>query len=561
MVDDLARDVLRRWERLKGDRGTTEQHWQDITNHMLPDRADYTLERTAGTKRMQFIYDSTPLWAVQQAAAGLHGYMVSPTERWFTLRADDDRMSGSHAVAAWFEAASNWMYGQFSSPRLNFATQAHEFLTDQFTIGTSVMAVLERPTEGTLFSAKHMRECVLEENEEDRVDGVVRRWHWTARQAYAQWGEAAGEKVLKALADGKDSERFAFLHQSRPRAAGKRDPQRRDAKHKPFESVYVSEADKAVIAEGGFDEFPYMAARFSKATGEVNGRGPGSWMLPDCKMAQQMMRSIIEAAQIQNDPPLAIPEDTFILPVRSTPGARNLYRAGARDQVRRLYEGGEPRIGIELLRSTRESILRGFFVDWMVMPSDLADPASSGKGVTATYTLTQRDQKMKLLSPLLARQRAEFLGPLISRLFAIGWRQSVALKFGPGSPFPPPPPELSGMPWKVEYISPAELAQRFTSLDTIGRLVQQALLLGQIDPSVPHILNAEEILRDAARALNASATSLRSPEEVAARNAAMQQQQQLAAATEAAAGLAGAAKDGTAAMKNAADARQMQVAA
>src|SRR6185369_10555928 len=127
------------------------------------------------------------------------------------------------------------------------------------------------------------------------------------------------------------------------------------------------------------------------------------------------------------------------------------------------------------------AIMRGFYVEWMMMPSDPTDPAAAGKGITATYVLQQRDEKMRLLSPMLARLQSEFLGPLIERTFNILWKRSLRMKFGPGSPFPPPPEVLSGQKWHVEYLSPIAVAQRSSQLDSVGRLMMTQAQLKQMD--------------------------------------------------------------------------------
>ncbi len=49
-------------------------------------------------------------------------------------------------------------------------------------------------------------------------------------------------------------------------------------------------------------------------------------------MLNEMSKTTIKAAQKQVDPPLLVPDDGFILPVRTVPGGLNFYRAGTRDR-------------------------------------------------------------------------------------------------------------------------------------------------------------------------------------------------------------------------------------
>lgn len=544
---DLAGEVCRLWDHLNGERGTWLAHWQECADFITPDRADYVTRRSPGMKRMSRVYDSTAIMANEQLASGLHGLLTSPTLQWFHLAAEDDRLNQDDASARWLDIASNALYTLFNGPKHNFASQSNELYLDLGCIGTGVMAVLESSKSGVLFSTKGMRECVIAENEEDRVDVLVRKWHWTARQAVGRWGDKAGEKVLKAYEERPDT-RFEFLHSVRPREL--RDETRSDALHKAFESVYVSMSDKSLISVGGFDEFPYLVPRFSKSTGETYGRSPGMRALPDVKMLNEMVKTVLMAAQKAVDPPINVPDDGYLMPINTTPGGRNFFRAGSRDKVEAIAQGGNISIGIEMLTRMETKVDRGFYTDWLTMPSDPSDPSAAGKGVTATYTLQQRDEKMRLLSPLLARMTSEFLGPLIDRTFAIMLRQSVKRRFGPGAMLPPPPAALSGSSLRVDYVSPIAVAQKSSQLDSVSRLVQTALLLAQVDPETPKILDAEAILRLTGRDLATPAAALKSPAQVEAEQQANAQAQAAAQNAGALQAVGGAAKDITQSVGN-----------
>ena len=552
---DLAADVIGEWGQLQGDRTIWLSRWQDNANYIHPNRSDYLSPKTPGQSRMQYAYDGTAIWANVQLAAGLHGMLTSPTLRWFGLRCEDDRLNQDPDTLAWLDDASDRMYAIFNGSKHNFASQTDELYLDLGSIGTAVMGTLESASSGILFSTHHLRDCCLAENEEDRVDTLYRQFEWTAKKAWQRWGKDAGPTVEKLMADGKPFERLRFLHATRPRAM--RDPQRADAKNMPFQSVYVCvDSQTQIQDEGGFREFPYHCPRFSKVTGEIYGRGPGWTNLPDIKMLNEMLRTVLKSAQKIVDPPLMLPDDGFMVPIKTSPGALNFYRAGMRDKLEPLRTGGDIQIGNEMLGELRQRILRGFYVDWLIMPSDPQDPASAGKGVTATYVLQNRDEKMRLLSPMLARMQSEFLGPLIDRTFAIMWRQSFARRFGEGAMFAPPPPSLSGAKLRVEYVSPIALAQAGSELDSMTRLIQAAGMLGQIDPTVPQSIDGDTTLRLIARRLNTPARMLRSPAEVAQRIADQQKQAQDAQDAQQGMAQAKSMRDGAAAVRHLAVANQ-----
>jgi hypothetical protein len=178
-----ASEVINAWNRADSDRGTWKTHWQQIAELCLPERRDYFITLTPGMKRNQQVYDATPIFALIQFANGLHSLLTSQTLRWFASRCDDDRIDKMQSVRAWWDAVDNEMYSYFNGPRHNFASQSHELYLDLGSIGTAVMAELESERSGILFSTRGLKECVLFENEEDRVDSLIRKWKWTAKQA------------------------------------------------------------------------------------------------------------------------------------------------------------------------------------------------------------------------------------------------------------------------------------------------------------------------------------------------------------------------------------------
>ena len=59
---------------------------------MQPRKADVTKTRSKGDKRMEMIFDSSPIQAVELLAASLHGMMTNPSTPWFTLKFKDAQM-------------------------------------------------------------------------------------------------------------------------------------------------------------------------------------------------------------------------------------------------------------------------------------------------------------------------------------------------------------------------------------------------------------------------------------------------------------------------------------
>ena len=101
----------------------------------------------------------------------------------------------------------------------------------------------------------------------------------------------------------------------------------------PFESVYLEYKNGNELSISGFKEFPFVVPRYLKASNEIYGRSPAMTALPDVKMLNEMSKTTIKAAQKQVDPPLLVPDDGFLLPVRTVPGGLNFYRRDRKSVV------------------------------------------------------------------------------------------------------------------------------------------------------------------------------------------------------------------------------------
>ncbi len=513
-----AQEIIRRFEQVKGERGVWEQHWQEISDYVLPRRGDFvghpaglSSGQAGGAKRTDRIFDGTAPWALEQLASGLHGMLTGPAVRWFMLKAEDEALNERDDVKRWLEAASDRLYALFNSPRANFSAQAHELYLDLAAFGTAVMLVDDQGPEGLRFQTRHLGECHLAESATGRVDTLFRAFQFTARQAVQFFGARTPAAIAGAV-EGQPERRFTFLHAVFPRAEAEPGrPGTALARNKPWASLYLSLEPRELISEGGFDEFPYLVPRWSKLTGERYGRSPAMTVLPDIKMANAMTRTVIVGAQKMVDPPLLAPSDGFLNPIRTTPGGINYYDALAQrgpDAIKPLLTGGQPGLGLDLIQSVQQAIVRGFHVDWLTL--------RDGPQMTATEVLQRRDERLRLLGPVVSRMQAEFQGPLIERSLRILERRSQPFwREGLDGPLPLPPPALGESELKVDYVTPIGQAQKAVQVESMARVIEGVERLSAFDRALPGLVDAEATVREIADIYNAPMDMLRAPEAVA----------------------------------------------
>jgi hypothetical protein len=500
---DLTKSLKRRFDKLKTNRQNWETHWQEVADYMLPRKADVTKTRSKGDKRTELIFDSSPLQSVDLLAASLHGMLTNPSTPWFTLRYKDPEIENDDEAKLWLESATDAMYVAFN--RSNFQQEIFELYHDLITFGTACMFVQDDDEDTLKFSTRHINEIYIAENEKGKVDTVYRLFKMSVRAAFQQFGEAISTST-KGLITKDPYEEISILHAVYPR--NDFDPKKQDRKNMPFESVYMEYKNLNELSVAGFKEFPFVVPRYLKASHEIYGRSPAMTALPDVKMLNEMSKTTIKAAQKQVDPPLLVPDDGFLLPVRTVPGGLNFYRSGTRDRIEPLNIGANNPLGLNMEEQRRNSIRNVFYVNQLMM--------QQGPQMTATEVIQRNEEKMRLLGPVLGRLQSELLKPLIDRCFAIMVRRNI---------FPPAPEIISGRDVEIEYVSPLAKAQKSTELQSIIRGIEIMGQLANVAPVFDYI-NFDNLVKHLTNIIGIPQKVLKTNSEVLAEREAKQAQAQ-----------------------------------
>jgi len=469
---DLTKSLLKRFDRLTSQRQNWETHWQEVADYMMPRKADVTKTRSRGDKRTELIFDSSPLQAVELLSASLHGMLTNPSTPWFSLRFKNSEMDNEDEAKEWLESATEVMYTAFN--RSNFQQEIFELYHDLITFGTAAMFIEEDDDDLLKFSTRHINEIYIAEDSKGRIDTVYRRFKISARAAIQRFGNKVSTKVT-TVANKDPYEEIEIVHAVYPRADF--DITKQDSANMPFESVYMEYGSGDELSVSGFREFPFVVPRYLKASHEIYGRSPAMTALPDVKMLNEMSKTTIKAAQKQVDPPLLVPDDGFILPVRTVPGGLNFYRAGTRDRIEPLNIGANSPLGLNMEEQRRNAIRNAFYVNQLMM--------QQGPQMTATEVIQRNEEKMRLLGPVLGRLQSELLKPLIDRAFNILLRKNQ---------FRPAPDFLSGQDIEIEYVSPLAKAQKSTELQSIMRAIEIMGSLANVAPVFDHV-NMDNLVR------------------------------------------------------------------
>jgi hypothetical protein len=456
------------WKAMKAERATTESEWQRVADYSFPKR-DFTTTRTPGTNRMQRIFDSTGVSSVLLLASALHGNLTPVQTKWLFLKS-------SIETRPYFDMATEKMVALFASPSSMFAAQAHEFYMDIVAFGNAVMAIHNKNGRIT-FKTLNLADCWFKENIYGVVDTLVYCQKYTPQQMIERFGEESVHSAVKEeLEKDGEKKKFTVMNYVEPRAENR--GRGAEKKLKPFKSVYIDVDNSHELLEDGFDDFPYVVARFSKRSGETYGYGPGMSSFSEVRMLNEIVEVMLRAATKNADPPILSPIDGVILPMRLDPSGINYYDPDT-GPPEFWSNGFRPDYMDNLIERKRLDVQRMFFIDFLTLPDK--------SRMTATETMQHSQNNFRNMSAVNARLETEFLSKVVERVFNL---------MVDNGDLPVPPNEAQGQDIVIEYTSPMAMAQKSISANSVLQGLSVVSQVAQYDPAVAQILNAPVIARD-----------------------------------------------------------------
>jgi hypothetical protein len=508
------KQVKERFNYLKGERGTWENHWQELADYILPNRNDVTTTVWQGSKRNLQLLDNTAMQANELLAGAMHGLLTNPTSEFFELTTGELELDNRDDVRKWMQLTTRDMHNVINNS--NFQTEVHQYYLDLCCLGTAPMSIVEDDETIVRFQAHHIKEIFAGENNKGKIDEVYREFSWNVRQIVGEFGEDV-LKLSRELRDAWEKNadiKFTLINAVYPMDVANKNPN--DPRR--FMSQYILCAENEVeLKEAFFREFPFVVARWTKASGEIYGRSPGMNALPDAKTLNKMTETTIIGAQKTVDPPLQLPDDGFIMPIQTRPGGLNYYRAGSNDRIEPVFNDARIDFGFEAMRERRQRIRESFFVDQLQL--------NQGPQMTATEVLQRTEERMRLLGPMLGRQQSEFLRPMVDRVFEI-----MARRKGPynGRMIRPVPQVLldRGKNLDVTYKSMVAKSQMINEMQAITRTMQAIAPFASIDQSVFDNFDGDAATRIIARGYGLPQEIIRDTAEIEEIRESRQQAQQ-----------------------------------
>jgi len=444
-----ATEFLTRYEKAKGKREVWESNWQECYDYVLPSRASFTIENSAGEKKYEKIYDATAPDAVDNLGATLLSNLTPPWSPWFSLRAGPALSSKEkEAAGSLLERNANIVQSHFD--RSNFTVEIHQCYLDLIIGGTACLLFEEAPV-GELsafkFTAIPLNQVVLEEGADGKLNTTYREYTLTFAQIKKRFPKVEYPKDLLEEV-GKDS----------------------SLKIKCVEAVLPMEHGylyKAVLKDYELDlkevkmEYsPFINFRWVKSPGEIYGRSPVMKILPDIKTANKVVELILKNASIAATGVWQADDDGVLNPatVKLVPGAI-IPKAVGSAGLTPLSMPGKFDVSQIVLEDLRDRIKHGLWTDKL--------GAIGSRQMTATEVLERSSEMSQILGATFSRLQSELLSPLLLRAMSILKRRGEISDL-----------RVDGRFVYLEYSSP--LAQSQSQLDVKNVLywIQSASAIG-----------------------------------------------------------------------------------
>jgi hypothetical protein len=512
-------EFLARFNALKKERESSwDSHWKEVAQYLVPGRGRFVAsgdKPNRGEKRNDKIIDSQGTQSLRMIAAGMHGGLTPLSRRWFKLGTADPDLQNAPGVRDWLA----WWERRIlqAKARSNFYECAATFFLELAGFGTSLILALEDLPFGVRYHCATIGEYYLGTNYKGQVDTLYRYFWMTPRQMEQQFGKAKLSRKTQDLLEKSPFEPVKVIHGIEPNKG--RDPSKADGRNKPYASYYVEEGEEDFLSKSGFEEQPFMAARWDVVGSDAYGRGPGMDVLGDVKMLQSMSEAAIYGIQLQVKPPQLVPSAIRGV-LNDLPGGRTYYD-GNPENIRPLYQVNPDLNGVRqyLLEVVKPNIRAGFFNDLFLTVQNHPD-------MTATEVAERHAEKLLLLGPVIERTQSEVLDPDIQRTFAILFRQT------PPDQAPPVPKELVGQEIKIEYISLLAQAQKAVGTQGISQFMAFVTAAAQAKPEALDKINVDAAVDEYAEAIGVPPKLLVPDNEVAQMRQARAQAQAAAVQAE-----------------------------
>jgi len=442
-----------------------EHLWHDqlttVYEYFLPQRNLFDIE-DKGQKKMERIFDSTALTAIQQGASKLQENIAPIWSRWATFQPTEQIIA--LLETGQFEVTEEQIRTNLDKQcevifdyinRSNFHTQFYEAALDLL-VGTATMKIEETDDEDhpIAFHTIPQKGIAFEEGPYGTVETHWRRFQVKARLLERMWkGFEPSPKITSMIKNSPNTE-------VRVSEGVIYDPKTK----RYYGCLWVEGEDRFSWDEDFGETSPWVTGRYTKVAGEVRGRGPAMQALPDVRSLNKAKEFVLQKAAIDLAGMYTATDDGVTNPYTMTIAPGVVIPVGSNNtnnpSIQRLDTGTNLALAQFEINELQMAIKMALF-------SDLRDPV--GPVRSATEIAIETRELAKRIGSAFGRLQTEILIPILKRVVSILTRRGIIN-----------PISIDGRDVKVKFTSPLARAQDGEDLLAVQQAVQ--FVLGTAGP-------------------------------------------------------------------------------
>jgi hypothetical protein len=515
-----VQDLVRIGDSLFAKRAPIMSLWQTQAENFHVMRADFTRARYFSEEFGSYLMTGRPARCHRDLKNAFSAMLRPRGQQWFHAATDNELVNEDRDAKMWLDWASKVQRRAMYDARGGFVRATKEGDGDFAAFGNAVITRDVVDYEHLLYKCWHLRDVAWDEGYTGAVNNVHFNWKPQARQQVEKFGNGK-LGVSPKVAALTNEDRFKEIKCRRViLPANEYDLPAKQTHGKPWVSIYVDIDNEHVLEEVALRTFPVTIPRWEfggSMFGNQYGFSPAVvYGLPDARMLQQMMLSMLEASEKGTSPPM-------IAVGEAINGGVNLYAAGITqvdaDYDERLGEVMRPvqmqleglKYGAEQIQRLEQGLDDAFYLSKIRFPSIT-------KEMTAYEASKLWDDFIRESLPLFEPVEVDYNANLCESSF------EDLLGLGAFGSVDDMPQMLRGRDINFQFDTPITVAANKALSGAFTAMMQTLTQGAQVDPSVVHNVDLDVAVRDAIDGDGAPAKWMRSVDQVKKIKGQLQQQ-------------------------------------
>ncbi len=435
------------YESEKGRKANWNSQLQTAYDYCLPNLSNFNEKHTPGDRRNAQVWDYTAILGVTGFAGNMQQLLMPPFTKWAKLvpgsRIPD---SEKESVKEQLEVINNKLFEELEHSNL---TRAIDESFQEVSISTGILKIEEGDDDNPLrFTSVPLADVVIGAGPHHTLENFWRKWSGKAHMIKRLWPKAKLGKGLSAQAKDKSSsdvnliEGTVFIENNPPG-------------QQYLYYVQTEGGDRDLFSEWR-DFSPWIGFRFSRAPGEVYGRGPALKVISAITTINKIVELSRRSADFRTNPPWLVASsstintENLIIDPSATIVVDPSDTLGGGLPIQTLEYGGDPKFG-QLVAEDIRGIIDDVFLINPIGPE-------TNQKMTATEVNVRVNEETKKSSSGIGRMTIEALTPIIVKSIKILQRRGDidALEIN-GRTIPL---KINGKDIKIEFLSPLAGIQR-----------------------------------------------------------------------------------------------------